>query len=89
MISRYEWWVYKWYDSQRTAGKIKGNVFDALSLCYCTIRISNGEEAEKGIEWYEDMLGDRDSYELLIGYANLLYNKARFDESIKFYNKAM
>ncbi len=35
------------------------------------------------------MLGDRDSYELLIGYANLLYNKARFDESIKFYNKAI
>jgi pentatricopeptide repeat protein len=51
-ISRYEWFVYRWYDEQRTAGKIKRNAFDALSLCYNIIRNSNEEEANMGILWY-------------------------------------
>ena len=44
-ISRYEWFTYRWYDEQRNAGKFKGNVFDALSLCYCHIRCTNVEAA--------------------------------------------
>jgi pentatricopeptide repeat protein len=86
-ISRYEWFVYRWYDEQRKANKIRGNAFDALSLCYFMIRNSNEEEAERGILWYEDMLGIQESVELLIGYANILYNRSRYDEAIKVYIK--
>jgi pentatricopeptide repeat protein len=50
--SRYEWFAYRWYDGQRTTGKIKGNAFDALSLCFSVIRNSNVEEANLGILWY-------------------------------------
>jgi hypothetical protein len=37
-ISRYEWFIYRWYDEQTKQGSIRGNVFDALSLCYNQIR---------------------------------------------------
>lgn len=40
----FEWWVYKWYDGERQAGRFKGNAFDALSLCYCRIKESNKDE---------------------------------------------
>jgi hypothetical protein len=78
-MSRYEWFIYKWYDDNRKLGKIKGNVFDALSLCYNIIRNSNEEEAERGILWYEDMIGLQSSLELLMGYANILYNRSRYE----------
>jgi pentatricopeptide repeat protein len=78
-ISRYEWFVYRWYDEQRKSGKVKGNAFDALSLCFSLIRNSNDEEADRGILWYEDMIAERNCDALQIGYANLLYNRARYE----------
>jgi pentatricopeptide repeat protein len=86
---RYQWFVYRWYNEQRTAGKIKGNAFDALSLCYSIIRDSNVEEADRGILWYEDMIGLNEAVELLVGYANILYNRYRYEEAITAYNKVI
>jgi tetratricopeptide (TPR) repeat protein len=37
-ISRYEWFIYRWYNDNRESSKFKGNVFDALSLCLNQIR---------------------------------------------------
>jgi pentatricopeptide repeat protein len=87
--SRYEWFIYRWYDEQRTAGKIKGNAFDALSLCFSIIKNSNEEETARGILWYEDMIGLNETVELLVGYDNILYNRGRYEEAIKAYNKAI
>lgn len=33
------------------------------------------------------MLAERPSYELEIGYANILYSKARYDDALKIYKK--
>jgi tetratricopeptide (TPR) repeat protein len=35
------------------------------------------------------MLGENECYELYIGYANILYNRARYEEAIKMYNKVI
>ncbi len=64
-------------------------MFDALSLCYCRIMESNIEEMDKGVIWYEDMLSERPTYELYIGYANILYNKYLYDPALKAYNKVI
>ena len=58
-ISMYEWFMYRWYDQSRASGKIKGNVFDALSLCLNNIRNTNTDLVDKEIIWYEDMIGER------------------------------
>ena len=58
-ISRYEWFVYRWYSDQQKKGLLRGNAFDSLSLCYGLIRNSNEEEADRGILWYEDMIAER------------------------------
>lgn len=64
-------------------------MFDALSLCYCRIKDSNLEELEKGIIWYEDMLNEKQTYELYMGYANILFNKYLYDYALKIYNKVI
>ena len=51
--------MYRWYDQNRVSGKIKGNVFDALSLCLNHIRNTHTDEVDKAIMWYEDMIGER------------------------------
>jgi tetratricopeptide (TPR) repeat protein len=88
-ISNYEWFLYRWYDQQKSTGKIKGNTFDSLSLCYSIIRNTNEDETERGILWYEDMIAMNETVELLVGYANILYNRARYDDAIKIYNKVI
>jgi tetratricopeptide (TPR) repeat protein len=35
------------------------------------------------------MLGEKECYEFYIGYANVLYNRARYEEAIKMYNKVI
>lgn len=64
-------------------------MFDALSLCYSRIKESNVEELEKGVVWYEDMLSEKQTYELYMGYANILYNKYLYDPALKAYNKVI
>lgn len=54
---RYEWFIYRWYDEQRTADRMRGNAFDALSLCFSAIRKTNEDVAERGVLWYERMIG--------------------------------
>lgn len=58
----YEWWTYKWYDEQRTSGKFKGSIFDALALCICKIKESHLAEMEQNMMWYEDMLSENPTY---------------------------
>lgn len=35
------------------------------------------------------MLAIKESVELLVGYGNILYNRARYEEAIKTYNKVI
>lgn len=58
-ISRYEWFVHRWYTDMQRKGIIRGNVFDSLSLCYFHIRNSHPDDADRGLLWYEDMLAER------------------------------
>ena len=51
------------------------------------IRNSLPDDADRGLLWYEDMLAERPCYELQLGYANLLYNRARYEEAIEVYNR--
>lgn len=64
-------------------------MFDALSLCYCQIRNTHEKEIDKGVLWYEDMLAEKESPELYMGYANLYYHKIRYENAEKMYNKAI
>ena len=42
---------------------------------------------DEGIVWYEDTIASRECYELYFGYANLLYNRSRYEQSLKYYQK--
>ena len=35
------------------------------------------------------MIGMNETVELLMGYANILYNRARYEQAIKTYNKVI
>ena len=58
-VYRYDWRRYEWYEEERKAGKFKGNVYDALALCYDQIKQTNPDELTKGLFWYEDMLSEK------------------------------
>jgi tetratricopeptide (TPR) repeat protein len=70
-------------------GKFNGNPYDALSLCYCCLRSQHEEALKDGILWYEEMLGNVESYQLYAGYANILANCKKYRQALKAYNKAI
>jgi len=56
-----------------------------LSLCYSFKQ--NYEEAEK---WYTSKLGkNHDSYQLLLGLANIEYNNGKYEDAEKLYHRVI
>ena len=80
-IGYYEWDSYTWYKEERQSKKIKGNPYDALSLCCLA-----NTKYEAGIPWYRDMAFKYPkNYQIVLGYANILYNNAIYEEAINNY----
>ena len=74
MVGFYEWHVFKWYDQQRKAKVIEGSPYDGLSLC-----CHQHSKYEEGIKWYAEMVRKYpNNYQLVYGYANILYNNGIF-----------
>lgn len=55
--------------------------YDVLSLCY-----SFTKDYSQAIKWYNSRLSkNHDSYQLLLGLANALYNSENYTEAEKIY----
>jgi tetratricopeptide (TPR) repeat protein len=77
-ISYYEWFIYRWYSEGIKSGKYKGTAYDALSLCYLSLKSSDAD-MEEAMTWYQSMIDlYPDKYQFLYGYANILYSKGIF-----------
>ena len=46
MLGHYEWFVPRWYDENRKLCKLRGSPYDALALCYSSLK-NNDELIEK------------------------------------------
>lgn len=80
-IGRYEGNVFEWYNNFKTVHKIMSSPYDVLSLCYSFTR-----NYPESIEWYNSRLSkNHDSYQLLLGLANVLYNSGKYSEAEKIY----
>ena len=66
------------------------NPFDALSLCYAALdKTKNKKVIQDGVSWYRELKKSKDMYQVLHGYANILYKRQSYDESARMYKKVI
>ena len=85
-IGYYEWDMPHWYKQKVQNEECLGTCYDLLSIAY--LKSKNKDELiERGIKWYRTVLAAHpNSFQLRIGYANILTSKGIYEQALEEYN---
>ncbi len=84
-VGYFEGRVEEWYRENREQGRILGNPYDALSVCY-----SMKSSLLEGEKWYLEMIKTEPGvFQLYFGLGNIYYKMRSFQLAEEFYRKAL